>query len=86
MKLAAAALLMLTSAFGQSRWYDHDYAEARREAAHSRREVRFSLMRAARLRREIRESDRAAFRRERSQALREGRREIREFGRRDRAR
>ncbi len=38
MKLAIAALLLMTCAFGQSRWYSYDFAEAQRERAEARRD------------------------------------------------
>lgn len=77
MKLAIAALLLLAPSFGQSRWWDPDYAEARREA----REVRAD---AARARAEARR-DAAQSRRDAAQARREAQRDA-AYARRDAAR
>ena len=62
MKLAIAALLLLAPAFAQSRWYDGDAAQARRDRMEARREAQRDRMEAQR-----------DARRARTEAMRESR-------------
>ena len=74
MKLAVAAFLLLAPAFAQSRWYNYDFAEARRdriEAQREARQIRMDALRDARQARMDAQREAAYARREVAQARRE---------------